>query len=415
MSIIKHLSLAVLFACGISLSHASADEPDLQAIPVGLPQAMRAHLDQDLVKLQQQLGDLRKRKADFLAKHGAGVPENAPDARAVAAEQAALEKATNDYAAAAKKYNEDVQLEAELQLDFGPSIQKAAEEGDLARVRALLAAHPTSVDATDDKGRTPLYNAADSGHLDVVKLLLEKGATVDVRTKEEGPYDNHITPLMAAAGRGHLDVVKLLLEKGAAVDARGRNGSTPLSFAAEDGHAEVAKLLLEKGAAVDPRGSEDSTPLYFAALFGHFDVVKLLLEKGAAVDARRGDGSTPLMEAAWDGHLEVVKLLLEKGAAVDAMRDDGIRPLLLAAKAGHFEVVKLLLEKGAAVNNAKDSQDPQVLLYYAIEGGDPAVVILLLEKGADPNAKLWGYTPLEAAKKAGHAEIAAVLRTYGAK
>ena len=89
--------------------------------------------------------------------------------------------------------------------------------------------------------RTPLSYAADRGHDAVVKLLLEKGAELEIKDKY---YDR--TPLLYAAEKGYEAVVKLLLEKGAELETKDKYCWTPLLHAAENGHEAIVKLLLKK-------------------------------------------------------------------------------------------------------------------------------------------------------------------------
>ena len=109
MSLTKGLILACLFASLIVLTQAYGAVPSLQPIPAGLPKIERAAFEQRAAKLQAQLADLKERNAAFLAKYGAGVPENSPEATAAEKEQAALEKDMNAYVAAAERFNQDVQ------------------------------------------------------------------------------------------------------------------------------------------------------------------------------------------------------------------------------------------------------------------------------------------------------------------
>ncbi|KAL9096282.1 MAG: hypothetical protein Q9165_001279 [Trypethelium subeluteriae] len=104
------------------------------------------------------------------------------------------------------------------------------------------------VDLKNSDGRSPLSYAAEGGHEQVVKLLVNEGADVNAVT-QSGRYQ---TALIAASARGHEQVVKLLLEKGAEVNAQGGGHfGTALQAASECGHEQVVKLLLEKGADVN--------------------------------------------------------------------------------------------------------------------------------------------------------------------
>ena len=95
--------------------------------------------------------------------------------------------------------------------------------------------------------------------------------------QEEPSFDSDFQE--SACSALHLEVVKLLLEKGADLSVASADGWTPLNAAADSGHLEVVKLLLDKGADVSVASADGWTPLYSVASNGHLEVVKLLLEK----------------------------------------------------------------------------------------------------------------------------------------
>ena len=278
----------------------------------------------------------------------------------------------------------------------------AAQNGHMAVVKLLL---EKGADVNDRS--MPLHTASSNGHVKVVSLLLEKGAGVNVTNQDRS------TPLQWASDNGHVEVVRLLLEKGANVNAVSQGGSTPLHWASDNGHVEVVRLLLEKGANVNAASQGGSTPLHWATINMHIEVIRLLLEKGADVNVANQAGSTPLYWSSKNGYIEVVRLLLENGANVKAASLDGSTPILCASGNGHIEVVRLLLEKGANVNVV--NQDRSTPLHWASDNGHIEVVKLLLEKGADMKAaSLDGPTPLHWASKNGHIEVVRLLLEKGA-
>ncbi len=163
------------------------------------------------------------------------------------------------------------------------ALSLAAEAGHVEVVEALLAAG-AQVDAANSLGRTPLFHAAVAGRADTLRKLLAAGAKVDVQVKVA--YDGWITPLVAAADEGHLEVVRDLLQAGANVAHRARSGKTALTAAAENGHTEVVRVLAE---AVRQRG-KDLRPLdaalWRAVALGNPETVELLLAAGASPHAR---------------------------------------------------------------------------------------------------------------------------------
>ena len=154
----------------------------------------------------------------------------------------------------------------------------AVRRGDAAAVRSLLRGGASASVAQGD-GLTALHLAAQSGDLEIGRILIEARADVGARTRI-GAY----TPLHLAAGAGHAELVGVLLDAGADPAARTTStGVTALHLAAKalDGDAAVA-VLLARGAPVDARESASAqTPLMLAAAAGHERVVRRLLEAGA--------------------------------------------------------------------------------------------------------------------------------------
>jgi ankyrin repeat protein len=93
-----------------------------------------------------------------------------------------------------------------------------------------------------DKGATTLFGACQQGHVDIVKMLLDKQADVNVQDVEG------CTPLLIACYQGHKDIVKILLDKQADVNIQDVNGAMPLNIACHQGHEEISELLRQHGA-----------------------------------------------------------------------------------------------------------------------------------------------------------------------
>ncbi|MBD1930863.1 MULTISPECIES: ankyrin repeat domain-containing protein [Cyanophyceae] len=168
----------------------------------------------------------------------------------------------------------------------------------------------------------------------------ESSQVEDVEDEEEDVDEGkEKTALIAAIASGHVEVVKTLLNAGAEVNPKTWYDDIPLVFAAQKGQAEIVRALIDAGANFNL--GFDFTPLYEAATEGHSEIVKILLEAGADVNQTDEDGHTALMTAAYEGHLEVVKLLVEAGADVNAW-GQGDTPLLRAATGGQQEVYDYL-------------------------------------------------------------------------
>ncbi|PVH76975.1 ankyrin, partial [Cadophora sp. DSE1049] len=133
--------------------------------------------------------------------------------------------------------------------------------------------------------------AAQSGHLKVVQLLVEKNFKINARDKDGD------TPAMRAASCNHLEVVQYLQQHGAVLaDQVNTEGVTPLHVAAERGFTGMITFLLGKKLIADVNATNDlmTTPLHVAVRVGNCYTVKTLLEAGADVNAQDVEGYTPV-------------------------------------------------------------------------------------------------------------------------
>jgi ankyrin repeat protein len=264
-----------------------------------------------------------------------------------------------------------------------------------------------AVNVVDSEGRDSLMIAADYGHYEMAKLLLDMGAQANAH----GGY--HGTAFQAASYGGHEAVVRLLLDKGANINAQGGFYGTALEAALYGGYEAIVKLLLEKGADINAQGEYYGNALQAASSGGHEALVELLLDKGANINAQGGVYGTALPAASYGGHEAVVKLLLDKGANINAQGGVYGNALQAASYGGHKAVVKLLLDKGAHINSQSDYGNA---LQTASYRGYKAIVKLLLDKGADINAQNEYYgNALQAASYGGHEAVVKLLLNKGGK
>lgn len=172
---------------------------------------------------------------------------------------------------------------------------------DVARILPIYGAEPR---VKDNSGATALGTASLLGRYDLVRTLLDGKASVQEKDECCGG-----TPLHSAAVSGNVELVSLLLSKGAKVDSRSDHNVTPLMDACRNGKTGVAQLLLDKGADVNAASKKGWSPLMWAAEGGYIELVRLLLAKGADPRAKDGIGRTALSVAKNKGHSKVVTLL----------------------------------------------------------------------------------------------------------
>jgi tetratricopeptide (TPR) repeat protein len=129
--------------------------------------------------------------------------------------------------------------------DVSANLILAARDGNLVNVNAALTEGADINAKMPPIGRTALIWASEQGHVEVVKLLLQKGANVDEKNFTGG------TALMAALEQGQIEIIKLLIGKGADVNIKDINGATPLRKAKEMGRSDIMELLENAGAKED--------------------------------------------------------------------------------------------------------------------------------------------------------------------
>ena len=157
---------------------------------------------------------------------------------------------------------------------------------------------------------TPLHYAACCGLQDIAKTMaIEHPHGVNIRS-----VDDASTPLHLASENGHLDLARMLVERGADMSAQRNDGSTALHLASENGHVDLAQMLVERGADVSAQRKDGSTALHWASRYGHVDLARMLVERGADVSAQTKDGSTALHWASQNGHVDLARMLVERGA-----------------------------------------------------------------------------------------------------
>lgn len=223
---------------------------------------------------------------------------------------------------------------------------------DLEKVR-LLVEHGAGVNAKSDDGRTPLMIASGVyGNSAVLKLLLARGAKVNVKAPV---LFGETTPLVEATYAGDEAAVQLLADHGADVK---NAGPLALAFAMRAGCKKCVEMFMKDAApnVLVP------TMFFVSPPFGPAFGVKPLMERGADVKAKdpKGNNILTLAVASEAFPVDAVRALLDHGADVNALSSDGETPLELAKRHGQTPVVDLLMKAGAKEGEA--SRDPVVHL-----------------------------------------------------
>ncbi|XP_047647045.1 E3 ubiquitin-protein ligase MIB2 isoform X3 [Phacochoerus africanus] len=255
--------------------------------------------------------------------------------------------------------------------------------GNMARALDLLRRHPEQVD-TKNQGRTALQVAAYLGQVELVRLLLQARAGVDLADDEGN------TALHYAALGNQPEAARVLLSSGCAANALNSARSSALHVAVQRGFLEVVRVLCERGCDVNLPDAHADTPLHCAisAGTGATGIVEVLTEvPGIDVTATNSQGFTLLHHASLKGHtLAVRRILARARQLVDAQKEDGFTALHLAALNNHWEVAQVLIREGRCDVNVRNRK-LQSPLHLAVQQAHVGLVPLLVDSGCSVNAE----------------------------
>jgi ankyrin repeat protein len=242
---------------------------------------------------------------------------------------------------------------------------------------------------------TPLMCAAELGHSDVARCLLEAGADVTARDSIGG------TALIKAAALGRTECIEILINhvkedasRVKYINCVDKNGVSAVLAAVVAGQADALWTLLVAGADpnIGSRTSDGCTALHIAAASGRGDIVNALVSLNAEVNAVNSQGETPIYIAAELGKVKAVAALVKSQRCTPSLTkadDRGWTPLMAALKNNHIDVVIVLLnsKKDLGVNVA-DRKDGTTAMAMALALGEPGecVIYRLMVAGADPYA-----------------------------
>ena len=345
----------------------------------------------------------------------------------------AFQKLLDEYPASTIIPSTKTMIERVQQAKKNRALFEAVKNGDIEQVKSLIA-DGADIDArwgdtctkeeqekakVKDVEKTPLCSAVDSNNIDLVKLLVEAGADINVDAKGW-------TPLCRAVDESKTAIVEYLIDHGAKVNypadygplqcvinnkemtelliAKGadvnysRGGWPAIMQTIYDERVDIMELLIRHGADVNITDKKGYSPLYHVVIMYdpnknlYMEMMKLLIANGADVNYKNSRGETALwLAACYD--TKVVQFLLEAGADINT-KDNSGRTALHNAVQRNIDVVELLLTNGVDIN-AKDIQDEYTALHLAARFGKTKIIELLIDKGADINARdKEGHTPL---------------------
>lgn len=326
-------------------------------------------------------------------------------------------------------------------------LSEAVQSGSLSLVSYLLNNGADVLEA-DGRKRSAIHTAGRQGDLEILKLLMERGA--DPFVQDDGPNDvcDGSTALGAAIQEKHEEIVEYLLPRlssttskdviltmaasaigvgwtrtakrllslveGDAMQEKRQYCNSVLGRAIVHVNEEMLRLILDRGTSPNAPDGGGWRPLHEAASRNdRAPAARILLQYGADPDGTTPLGVTPAHVAAYEGHVEVLKVLLQSGPTMSAVADDGSTSLVAAAYGSQPDAVRLLLQYGAPVNVV--NVDGENALHHAIMDNDVSLVESMLEYDVDLAAMCRkAGSALHLAAFKGYADVLRSLLGYGA-
>ncbi len=288
------------------------------------------------------------------------------------------------------------------------ALMMAIEYSDNDTIKLLIKYKP-NVNHIDNRGNTPIDIAAKMNKTDIVDLLIKNGAPNDlIRAIKYGVTDkveelltasksidnidkNGDTALTLAVKENNIELVKLILDKDANINLNSNISDynyklSPLMIASQNNNKEIVNLLIERGANVNLINSYSMTAL-MATIYDRsevtsekIEIMKILIDAGADVNLSIIENETTL-DKVW-GNVVASKLLIDNGAGVNSIETfSGFSKLMCAAYKGDDEMVKYLLKHGADYT-VRDYEEDKTALMFAKDKGYYKVIKLLMDAGA---------------------------------
>ena len=254
----------------------------------------------------------------------------------------------------------------------------------------------------DDTGNPPLVVAVEENQIEIVKLLLNRGADVNVKD-----WTSKNTALDISEQKGFKPISELLQQRG----GKYSSGSS-FHLAAKNGDiVSIEEMLSKKQDINEVDAGKGWTALHYAVNYGQKHLVEYLIVKGADINKKDFLGkNNPIDVLSGVSRGEIVKLLNKSGA-----KSAGGTNIHFCAETGDFEGVQSFFDKDGKING-RDEKNGWMPLHYAVNANDVDMVEFLIHLGANVNgADFKGeIAPLDISFKTGNVEMQSYLQSKGA-
>ena len=316
---------------------------------------------------------------------------------------------------------------------------EAIRKGDMGSLNFLLNSG-VEVNQRDQYERSPLDVSASLGNLEIVCLLLSRGADPNLRTISQSLSTEESSSALCYLGSDEpmtdvnlpiIQIANCLIEAGARVNSLLHRDKyrAPLVTAVLLGSFELVDLYIRHNVDVNAtvyyayNSKTTTTALSLAAKKGYSDIVRRLLNAGADLNPFGPTiFRTPLAGAIESENVELVELLISRGAnvddisALDVVEGGTTSPLCIAAAQTSLYMVQILLDAGGHVYTSKriKTRTASTPIQIAAKKGHLDILLLLLKSGEDKDAEFIQQYPLalRLAYRKGHRAIARHLQAF---
>lgn len=309
---------------------------------------------------------------------------------------------------------------SERLFDAQMALENAVKSNDTRNLRLVIFENPDlSLDRPLEDGDTLLTHAVKKRYPLIVSILLEKGASPDLKSLEADTPGQ--TPLMIASFMGQLPIIRILLEKGAYLNYQDDLGDTALHKAILNGYDDAARILIRAGADLLVENNKEQTPVEVATALNRSDirdtlngimgltqrlpsieVFRDILENADLINFRKAVNLYPDIIHTYESlnplvlvteaqselrGFELAQALIELKASINGPARAETTPLIRAVTLKKINFVELIL--GEKPDLEKTDKTDRPALYYAIMNNDLAMTDILIHNGALEKFETW--------------------------
>lgn len=235
-------------------------------------------------------------------------------------------------------------------------LMRAVGSGNAHNVQTLID-NGADANCKDLHGYTPLMHAANKNHIDIVRILINAKANVNMREQRNLDFiepkfhgdwfESYWNALSLAARHNHTEIVKILIDAGADVNINtDKKTNFPLINATQFNHHETADLLIKAGADIEAEDDTFGTALHSAVHANALETVDVLIKAKANLNWRKSISHfTPLMNASFYGHTEMARKLINAGAFLHTCTTTLSTALSLAITKNHWAIAESILNR----------------------------------------------------------------------